>query len=253
MEQETLTILRPGVFEDVPGVVAGFSTRHGGASATPFGSLNLGLSTGDAPEQVQENRRRLFAPLGFAADQLAIAGQVHGDRVKRIEAAGLFPGYDALVTDRPGVALCITAADCAVILLADAAAGVVGACHSGWRGTVARITEKTVEAMAALGAAPSRLRAYIGPCISAEHFEVGPEVAAQFDDAFVRRWPGREKPHVDLKAVLVDQLRRAGVPEAAVEASDRCTFAETDTFFSYRAEAGRTGRMMGFIGRVEAA
>jgi len=92
------------------------------------------------------------------------------------------------------------------------------------------------------------VRAYVSPCISAEHFEVGPEVAREFDVAFVRRWPGKEKPHVDLKAAIVAQLEEAGVAPEAVEVSPHCTVAEVETFFSHRAEKGQTGRMMGFIG-----
>ncbi len=248
MMEAATTPLRPTVFADVPGLVAGFSTRHGGASAAPYASLNLGLSTGDEDARVQQNRRRLFAPLGFPPERLAIAGQVHGEKIKTVTEAGLFPGYDGLVTQKRGLLLCISAADCAAVLLADIEAGAIGACHAGWRGTVAGIVGKTVAALEALGAEAARLRAYVSPCISAEHFEVGPEVAAQFDAAFVRRWPGKAKPHVDLKATLAAQLEAAGVPAAGIEVSPHCTFAETDRFFSYRAENGETGRLMGFIG-----
>lgn len=242
------TVLTPALFDDLPGVVAGFSTRHGGTSEAPFDSLNLGLSTGDDDARVRANRRRLFEAVGLSADRLVIAGQVHGAEVLTATAPGLYPGYDALVTDRPGLVLCITAADCAVVLLADPEARVVAAAHSGWRGTEARISERTVAAMEALGAAPERLRAYVSPCITMEHFEVGPEVAARFDGAFVHHLPGEPKPRVDLKAAITAQLAGAGVPPEAIEVSGHCTFAGTDTFFSYRAESGRTGRMMGFIG-----
>lgn len=249
----TPPLLRPDLFTGLPGVAAGFSTRHGGVSTAPFDSLNLGLSTGDAREQVLENRRRLCAALGFAPDHLAIAGQVHGDRIKIVTEPGLFPGYDALVTRVPGILLCISAADCAAVLLADPEARVVGACHSGWRGTVARIAPQTVEAMTAHGAERHRIRAYISPCIGAEHFEVGPEVAARFDAAYVRRYPDREKPYVDLKAAIAAQLREAGLADAAVEVAPHCTYAGTDDFFSYRAENGETGRMMGCIGLTPTA
>lgn len=240
-------MLRPDLFDDLPRIVAGFSTRHGGLSERPYASLNLGLSTGDSTETVAQNRRRLFESVGFTTDQLAIAGQVHGDRLKVVTEAGLFPGYDGMVTQTRGLLLCISAADCAAVLLADAEAGILGACHSGWRGTVADITTKTVAAMQEMGAEPSRMRAYVSPCISSENFEVGPEVAAQFDGAFVLHLPGKKKPHVDLKGVLRAQLETAGV--TAIEISPHCTFGETDRFFSYRAEQGETGRMMGFIGK----
>ncbi len=222
--------------------------RHGGGSDEPYASLNLSLSIGDDEAQVRENRRRLCEALGFSTDQLALAGQVHGAEVKEVVEAGLYRGYDAMVTRRPGLLLCISAADCAAVLLADAEARVVGACHAGWRGAVARVVVGTVAAMARLGAEPSRVRAYVSPCISAEHFEVGPEVAREFDSAFVRCWSGKEKPHVDLKAAIVAQLEEGGVAPGRVEVSPHCTVAEVETFFSHRAEKGPTGRMMGFIG-----
>jgi hypothetical protein len=238
----------------VPQVVAGFSTRHGGTSAPPYDSLNLSLSPDDDADAVRSNRRRLFGQVGFSVEDLALAGQVHGNRVEHVTAPGAYRGVDGLVTVTPGVMLCMTAADCAAVLLADAEAGVVGACHAGWRGTVARVVPATVTRMQDLGARPGRLRAYVSPCIGVESFEVGPEVAAQFDDAFVVRRPAWPKPHVDLKAAIVAQLDEAGVPAAQIEVSPHDTAAEIDLFFSHRAEDGVTGRMMGFIGlRKDAA
>ena len=243
------TPLRPALFGTVPGIVAGFSTRHGGQSAAPFASLNLSVSIGDDAAPVHENRRRLFEEvLGFPVHRVAFAGQVHGAALQVVEEGGVYPGYDAMVTQQPGLLLCISAADCAAVLLADAQAGIVGACHAGWRGTVARIAIDTVAAMARLGADPAQVRAYISPCISAQRFEVGPEVAAQFAPAFVRHWPGKAKPHVDLKAALAAQLDEAGVTPEHREISPHCTMTETKTFFSHRAEKGHTGRMMGFVG-----
>ena len=244
--------------------------RDGGVSIGPFSSLNLGLSTGDDDENIRENRRRLGEQAGIPVDRFAIAGQVHEAEILAVRAPGLYPGYDGLVTDEENLLLVITAADCAAILLADDQAGVVGACHSGWRGTVANISANTVAAMQDLGAAPARIRAYASPCISLENFEVGPEVAEQFDDRYVfDRPPERlvaaasgtssdavsdeevwRKPHVDLKAAIRDQLQAAGLSEDAIEVSPHCTMGETDLFYSYRAEGGTTGRMMGFIGRL---
>lgn len=248
MPQPAPSPLRPALLDDLPGIVAGFSTRHGGVSEGPHASLNLSLSMGDAEAQVWENRRRLFEAVGFSLDQVAYAGQVHGAEVVAVREAGLYRRCDGMVTGTPGLLLCISAADCAAVLLADAEAPVVGACHAGWRGAAAGIVARTVAAMQRLGAEPGRLRAYVSPCISAENFEVGPEVAAQFDPAFVRRWPGKAKPHVDLKAAVAAQLEEAGVGALRVEVSPHCTMAETDTFFSHRAEKIRSGRMLGFVG-----
>lgn len=234
--------------EASPGVVAAFTPRTGGVSEAPFASLNLSVSTGDDEAHVEENRRRALAPLGFTPDAMAIAGQVHSTRVQTASAPGFFAATDGLVTDTPGVLLSFTAADCAIVLLADRAAGVVGGCHAGWRGAAAGIVAETVQALEALGAQPPRLRAYISPCISAKHFEVGEEVAAQFDVAHVHRPTDEPRPFVDLKSALQHQLTTAGVVADSIEVDPRCTAASTDTFFSHRAEHGQTGRMMAFIG-----
>ncbi len=237
----------PESFAKLEAVTAGFSQRRGGVSEAPYRSLNLGLSTGDEDERVLENRRRLFASLGVDTDRLAVAGQVHGSDVLVVSEPGQYPGYDGLVTTASNVVLCMTSADCAVVLLADPSAGVVAACHSGWRGTLEDVAGKTVRRMLECGADPKRLRAYVSPCICVEHFEVGDEVANRFRPEYVARHADWPRPHVDLKAAIGDQLARAGLAEDAIEISHHCSFEETDTFYSYRAEHGTTGRMMGFI------
>ena len=219
--------LQPSIFSSAPAVVAGFTTR---AFSPPTEGLDAA-------------RSRLAEETGLA---VASVGQVHGARVATVSGPGHVPDHDGLVTRERGLLLSVVAADCALVLLADADAGVSGACHSGWRGTVAGIVGETVASMQALGADPGRTRAYVGPCISAEAFEVGEEVAAQFADAVVLRraeWP---RPHVDLKADLVRQLAEAGVDQ--VEVSEGCTIRDGDRFYSYRAEGGTPGRMLGFVG-----
>lgn len=221
------SILRPSIFK--PPVLAGFTTRH--------------FST--AEETLDAVRQRVGARTGMP---VASVGQVHRAEVVVVRAPGHVPEHDGLVTDQLSLLLTVMAADCALVLLADSEAGVVGACHSGWRGTVAGITGKTVEAMANLGASSRRIRAYVAPCISAEAFEVGEEVAAQFDEAVVQRRADWPRPHVDLKAELVRQLEAAGVSPERMEVSEDCTIRENGTYYSYRAESGTLGRMIGFIG-----
>ncbi|WP_420455924.1 polyphenol oxidase family protein [Rubrivirga sp.] len=218
-------ILRPGFAAD-PRVVAGFTMR----TFSPAG------------ESLDAARNRLTTVTGMA---VASVGQVHGADVAVVQEPGHVPEHDGLVTDRPGLALSVVAADCAVVLLADAEAGVVGACHSGWRGTVAGIVGETVWAMRELGAEPGRTQAYLAPCISTAAFEVGEEVASQFDPAVVMRRPEWPRPHVDLRSDLVRQLSEAGV--GRTEVAPGCTVSD-GRFYSYRGEAGTTGRMLGFVG-----
>ena len=228
-------------------VTAAFSTRHGGVSGGPFESLNLGAKTGDDPARVRENRQRFFGSFGVDVEQVARAEQVHGAAVTSIDRAGRVDGVDGLVTRVPDVALAIATADCAAVLLVDPTARVVGACHSGWRGTQQNIARNTVSQMVRLGAEPERLLAYVSPCISADRFEVGEEVATQFDAKYVSHPDEGGRPHVDLKAVIRDQLLEEGLNADEIEVSPLCTFERTDLFYSYRAESGSTGRMMGFI------
>jgi polyphenol oxidase len=225
------TLIRPAVLAGIPGVFAAFTTRH-------FADPDRTAAEAAA--------RSLGAEEGF--HDLASTAQVHGGRVATVDTGGTVPDHDGLVTATPGLLLAVVAADCALVLLADTEAGVVGACHSGWRGAVAGIAGETVLRMAELGADPERMRAYVGPCISAEAFEVGEEVAEHFDDAFVVRRPEWPRPHVDLRAAVAAQLREAGVPVAQTEVSEACTVYEPERFYSYRGEDGTQGRLLGLIG-----
>lgn len=241
-------LIRPRIFGARGPVVAAFSTRIGGVSGSPFDSLNLGEKTRDLSENVERNRERLLEALGFPPDHAALAGQVHGARVVRVEQPGLVPECDGLVTDKEGIVLCIQTADCAAVLLADVDANVVGACHAGWRGAVGGVVEATIGEMKALRARPHRLHAYISPCISARRFEVGPEVAERFDPAHVHHDEQTQKPHVDLRGHIVSVLESYGVRGERIEASSDCTVEDRARFYSYRRDGAASGRMMGVIG-----
>ncbi len=240
-------VLRPRIFAEVPSVTAGVSTRHGGVSGPPYDTLNLGRHVGDDASCVEENRRRFCAALDTDPAWLATAGQVHGSTVRVIDAPRHEPFCDGLVTTTPGLLLAIATADCAAVLLADPVNRVAAACHAGWRGAVARIAADTVATMENCGAEADEIRAHVSPCISLEAFEVGPEVAARFDDAVVYHRDNWPRPHVDLRAALRRQLADAGVPTDAIEISERGTVQETDDFFSHRASGGTTGRMFGAV------
>jgi|GEM_PF-3277735 len=128
-------------------LIAAESTRHGGVGRPPYESLNLGLFTDDDPEAVAINRQRFFRDIGAGSMQVAGAYQVHGSEILQITKPGQFKGYDALITDQPGLLLTVTVADCTPVLLADPQNRAVAAVHAGWRGTVAGIAKKTLEAM----------------------------------------------------------------------------------------------------------
>ena len=241
-------LVRSPALHRPPVCVAGFSMRHGGVSAPPYASLNLGTHVGDEPAHVAENRDRVCRTLGLRTGQLATAEQVHGNDIAVVDAPGHTSNVDALVTTAPNIGLAVVTADCAAVLLADLEAGVVAACHAGWRGAVAKIVPRTVQRMHDHGASSAHIQAYIGPCIGVEAFEVGPEVAEQFDATFVDTSYG-PKPHVHLKAALQHDLETSGVSAPHIQVDPACTFTD-DRFFSYRADGPPTGRMMGIIGRA---
>jgi purine-nucleoside/S-methyl-5'-thioadenosine phosphorylase / adenosine deaminase len=224
----------------------GFTTRQGGGSRPPFDSLNLGGSVGDDPARVSGNWRLLERETGL---RFARVRQVHGARVARLDAPTP-PAVeaDAIVCRTPGLAACVSLADCVPILLADPSSGAVAAVHAGWRGTIARAAAEAVRALAEDGASPDRLLAAVGPAIGPCCYEVSPDLAERFASEVgpdvVRT--GRT-PSLDLWRANAAVLRAAGVPADRIETLRRCTSCERDLFFSHRRDAGRTGRQAAFI------
>ncbi len=230
-------------FEPAPaGVILAFSTRRGGVSIGPYLSLNVGRSTRDRPEAVAENRRLLLTLLGLEPHRLATAGQVHGTDVARVEHPGRHPDCDALVTTTPGIALAVTAADCLPILYA--APGAVAAAHSGWRGAAAGAPEAALAAVcAAAGARMDAVSIHFGPGIRGCCYQVGPDVAARFPAAAVRR--AGEALHLDLPTATRLRLLAAGASVQAIHETGGCTACEPRWYFSHRRDHGLTGRQWG--------
>jgi YfiH family protein len=159
------------------GVRHGFFGRAGGASSGVFAGLNCGQGSTDQAEAVTINRARVAEAIGVAPSHLVGVHQVHSAEAVVVTAPVVpRPRADGMATATPGLALSILTADCQPVLLADREAGVIGAAHAGWRGTVAGIIEATLAAMVSLGAEPGRVRAAIGPTISQRAYEVGPEL-----------------------------------------------------------------------------
>ena len=245
-------MLTIGPLNDLPSVRHGFFCRTGGVSEGLFSSLNCGFGSGDDQGNVAENRRRAMAELDLEGDRLVTAYQVHSPDVAEVHAPWArddAPQADAMVTRERGLALGILTADCVPVLLADAAAGVVGAAHAGWKGALGGVLEATVAAMVELGAEPQRIFGGIGPAISQRSYEVGPEFPAPFleqdpgnADFFC---PARRRGHFlfDLKGYAARRLGLAGV--GAIQALPCDTCAEDRRFFSYRRACQRRERDYG--------
>ncbi len=256
----TPRITHPALGE-LPGIRHGFYTRAGGVSSGIYASLNCGIGSKDDRAHVLENRARVTAALGAAADRLATPYQVHGIDVVTVDEpwqTGKGPKADATVTGRAGVVLGVGTADCGPILFADPSARVVGATHAGWRGALAGVAGATVAAMERLGARRENIVAILGPTISQENYEVGPEVR----DAFLASDPGSvrffapsvrdDRFQLDLPAFIVANLTANGVTADSI---GLCTYADDTRFFSYRRATHRGepdyGRLLSAIMIVE--
>ena len=227
---------------ELDGVEIRVSTREGGVSQSPYGSLNLADHVGDQADCVAENRRRLAEAL--PGDAVCWLNQVHGVRVAEA-SPGLVPEADAHWTAARNLPLAVLTADCLPVVLMARDASCVGIAHAGWRGLAAGVLESL---LAVMPAEPASITAWLGPAISAAAYEVGPEVKATFEqqcgeesgDCF---HPSHRQGHwmADLVALARLRLRRAGVP--TITGGGRCTHGESAHFFSHRREGPATGRM----------
>lgn len=242
--------------------IHGFSTRLGGVSPAPFDTMNLGLSQGDAPENVRENYRRFCAAVGADVTRLVCSHQVHGEEIRCVTAADAGKGLDrerdyrvdGLITDVPGLPLAIHTADCIPVLFYDPVCRAVGACHAGWRGTALGIAAKTVEQMTqTYGTHPADLRCAIGAGISRCCFETRSDVP----EAMTAALGSAAQPYiddygdgsfrVDLKGINRLWLTLAGVMPEHIAVSNACTACGLDTFFSHRRTGNARGAMAALI------
>jgi YfiH family protein len=281
LKKSPLTILHADSLGSVPWLIHGFSTRPGGFSKAYGGSaLNLGLTKDDSHAAVERNRTAFLKKLGAGTRwPLITLRQVHSDVIRCVAGASdqKLVG-DGLITETPGILLAIQTADCLPIILVDTRRREVGVFHAGWRSTLKRIVEKGVgEMRRCFGTRPRDLKATIGPGIHDCCYEVGPEVRKQFKSQFAyaaelfretkdsdpirEKYPllflsARAPGHSELpKKIFLDlveanrrQLVEIGVPLRNISASPLCTSCRVDLLFSYRAEKGVTGRLMGVVG-----
>ena len=279
-KQAKLKILRAANLNKLPWLVHGFSTRQGGFSRAYGGqALNLGFTQDDFKATVERNRAAFSHELTSGSWPLVTLRQVHSDTIRFVEAPSKSDLVgDGLITSTPGLLLAIQTADCLPIILVDPKRRAVGVFHAGWRGTLKRIVEKGVgEMRRRFGTRPADLKAAIGPGVHSCCYQVGKEVREQFESQFAyaaklfreieesdpvrdkypmlfltARPPGHselpKKIFLDLVEANRQQLLSAGVPARSIEASPLCTSCNPELLFSYRAEKGRTGRMMAVVG-----
>ncbi len=236
-------------------VIHGVFTRKGGISPHPWATLNLGGTVGDTRENVIENRRRIFEALGIEVSSIFDVWQVHSDKVIFSEKPRPLDQphdkADAIVTNNPAVTLFMRFADCVPLMLFDPVHQVVGLIHAGWKGTVQKITSKTVRFMMDhFDSKPADILAGIGPSIGMHHYVIREDVAHQVKEAFGDQsgqvlHAANGAIHFDLWSANEILLREVGVK--SIQVARQCTACDLERWFSHRAEQGNTGRFAALI------
>lgn len=226
---------------DLDHVVHGFFGRPGGISTGIYEGLNCGPGSDDDPTHVAENRARVAGALEVMPENLITPYQIHSPKVEVVTAPWDYanaPQADGMVTDQPGIALGVLAADCGPILFADQKRRIIATAHAGWQGALKGVIPATLTAMESLGAQRENICASLGPCISQSSYEVGPEFRETFletDTTFGSFFePSTRDQHwqFDLPGFVRARLTREKV--GTIEISTQCTYQNPDTLFSYR-------------------
>ena len=237
-----------------------FSTRLGGVSRGCFASMNLGFGRGDDDAAVAENYRRLGEAVGFDWTKVVLSHQTHTTNVRLVtkEDAGKgtvrerdYTDVDGLITNEPGLPLVTFYADCVPLYFADLKNKAIGLSHSGWRGTVGRMGEQTLKAMhEAFGTNPQDVIAAVGPSICGDCFEVGPEVVAEFANAFSKEQMkllchagNGDRSYIDLWKANRIVLEEAGIPEQNICVTNLCTRCNPDLLYSHRIMGAQRGNL----------
>ena len=241
-----------------------FSTRMGGVSKGAYSTMNFSFTRGDDPAAVRENYKRMAAAIGVDENRMVLTFQTHTTNVRLVrpedEGKGIirerdYRDVDGLITDRPGVTLVSFFADCVPLYFLDTKNKAIGLSHSGWRGTVNRMGEKTLTEMTkAFGTDPSDVIACIGPSICRDCYEIGPEVAEEFYKAFHTKYHDKllykkdnGKYQLDLWEANRIILTEAGIPSSQISVTDICTRCNPEYLFSHRAAAEKRGNLCAFL------
>ncbi|AZB42850.1 peptidoglycan editing factor PgeF [Bacillus sp. FJAT-42376] len=248
-------------------ITAGFTVKEGGVSEAPFSSLNMGLHVNDDPSHVVSNRDICANAAGIPLSNWVFADQVHGCHIAEaglehrgngaFDYATALPETDGIYTKQPNLVLALAYADCVPVFFYEEETGLVGIAHAGWKGSVLDIGGAMIRRFEEEGADIRHIQAVIGPSIGACCYKVDERVIAEVDKLFegheelpyIEAEPGQYS--LDLKKLNKALLLKAGLHRENISVSNRCTSCEEDLFFSHRRDLGKTGRMVGFIGRKE--
>jgi polyphenol oxidase len=243
-----LKIIKPEIFNRFAELKFGISTSRFDGAEPPF-YFNLSYRVGDKTENVKKHRKTFFGELGIDEDRVSFQRQTHSVISHKVTEPKYFEDSDALYTDKKNNFLAISIADCIPVFLYEPEKSVAAGIHSGWKGTLNKITTVTFEKLKTeFGICAENIYAYIGPGISSQHFEVGKDVYELFDEEVKEIRSG--KYFIDLKTHNYLQLIKLGVKPANIEVSDYCTYKEKNLLHSYRRDRDKSGRMIGVIGII---
>jgi len=268
MESDPVPYLSFPMLEKTGMVIQGFSTKLGGVSQGKFATLNFTFTRGDNPEHVMENYRRMAAVLGVDEKRMVLSYQTHTTNVRLVtmEDAGKgivkerdYKDIDGLITNVPGITLVTFFADCVPLYFLDPVHKAIGLSHSGWRGTVSRMGAVTINKMKeAYGTRAEDLLVCIGPSICGDCYEVGEEVALEFQNAFAKenwnqilRKKGNGKFMLDLWKANEILLKEAGVKPEHIQTTDICTHCNSEYLFSHRTCGNERGNLAAFLSLKE--
>lgn len=215
----------------------------------PSKRVKAGLTQFDWPIDVENSCNELAVRLGLNGDQFVIPGQTHSNNVLVASEQGRYAETDAVITVNPELILTVRVADCIPFFLFDKETHNRGMVHAGWRGIVNNILPRVMEKMVECGSSPGDIFVLGGPSLQQCCFEVGPEVADQFDDYFLIKGPG-DRFYVDSYGAGVRQFRESGVPEDHVISFNECTMCTNNKYHSFRRDGDRSGRMVAMIGLI---
>lgn len=246
-------------FEETGLVKHGFSTREGGVSGGCYSSMNLRFNCDDTRENVLKNYEIIAKTLGMDYKSLVLSKQVHEDVIHTVSKAdcgngiirdNAFTSVDALITSERNIPLVTLFADCVPLFFLDKRQKVIALAHSGWKGTVKRIGQKTIQKMKDdYGSKSEDILTAIGPSIQEEHFEVGDEVAEIFIREFGEDTAKKygEKYHVNMQKAIKKQFTEEGIPQKNIDDCGICTYCNSDMLFSHRKTNGKRGNLGAFL------
>ena len=259
VKKKTVEYLQSTLLSDCDFLVNAFCTRRGGASQDEYKSLNMSFREGDEEFRVLQNWDRLATAFAIPMEQFLVVNQVHGDAIFVIKPRGsYFPlrdelNYDAIVTTRANLAICIKTADCVPVSVVDKVKKVIAVVHAGWRGSALGISAKVIELMQnQYRSQPQDILVAIGPSIGRCCYEIDQATADAFrkqnnHELFLQQGKKKDKWMLDLVEANRSQILEAGIPESNIEVSGFCTTCNQDMFFSHRGSGGITGRQINFM------